>query len=146
MENLRDREAVITGGASGIGLATAEALAREGTRCVLADIERETLDAAAERVTKLGADAIGVVTDVSKREDIDYLVLSGHKLYAPGSRGALVGSLSTLSGKRCVTDVGGGMVEVTAMSLNRSCNSTTSRSAFFLPMPVTGLRAAMSRP
>jgi len=44
-------------------------------------------------------------------EDIDYLVLSGHKLYAPGSRGALVGSLSTLSSKRCVTDVGGGMVE-----------------------------------
>jgi selenocysteine lyase/cysteine desulfurase len=44
-------------------------------------------------------------------ESIDYLVLSGHKLYAPGSRGALIGSLQTLSGRRCVTDVGGGMVE-----------------------------------
>jgi selenocysteine lyase/cysteine desulfurase len=44
-------------------------------------------------------------------EDIDYLVLSGHKLYAPGSRGALVGNLTTLSARRCVTDVGGGMVE-----------------------------------
>jgi cysteine desulfurase / selenocysteine lyase len=44
-------------------------------------------------------------------EDIDYLVLSGHKLYAPGSRGALIGSLNTLSARRCVTDVGGGMVE-----------------------------------
>jgi selenocysteine lyase/cysteine desulfurase len=44
-------------------------------------------------------------------ECLDYLVLSGHKLYAPGSRGALVGSLQTLSGRRCVTDVGGGMVE-----------------------------------
>ena len=43
--------------------------------------------------------------------DIDFLVLSGHKLYAPGSRGALIGDLSTLSGRRCVTDVGGGMVE-----------------------------------
>ncbi len=42
---------------------------------------------------------------------LDYLVLSGHKLYAPGSRGALIGTLSTLSGRRCVTDVGGGMVE-----------------------------------
>lgn len=42
---------------------------------------------------------------------LDYLVLSGHKLYAPGSRGALIGSLETLSGRRCVTDVGGGMVE-----------------------------------
>ncbi len=44
-------------------------------------------------------------------ESLDYLVLSGHKLYAPGSRGALIGSLRTLSGRRCVTDVGGGMVE-----------------------------------
>jgi len=44
-------------------------------------------------------------------ETLDYLVLSGHKLYAPGSRGALIGSLDTLSGRRCVTDVGGGMVE-----------------------------------
>lgn len=44
-------------------------------------------------------------------EDIDYLVLSGHKLYAPGSRGALIGNLKTLSGRRCVTDVGGGMVD-----------------------------------
>lgn len=44
-------------------------------------------------------------------EQIDYLALSGHKLYAPGSRGALIGSLQTLSARRCVTDVGGGMVE-----------------------------------
>ncbi len=44
-------------------------------------------------------------------ESIDYLVFSGHKLYAPGSRGALVGNLETLSGCRCVTDVGGGMVD-----------------------------------
>ncbi len=44
-------------------------------------------------------------------ERIDYLVLSGHKLYAPGSRGALIGKLDSLSGRRCVTDVGGGMVE-----------------------------------
>lgn len=73
MENLRDRVAVITGGASGIGLATAEVLARQGTRCVLADIERGALDAAAERVTKAGADAFGVVTDVSKREEVEAL-------------------------------------------------------------------------
>lgn len=46
---------------------------------------------------------------------IDFLVLSGHKLYAPGSRGALIGALSTLSGRRCVTDVGGGMVDYVAI-------------------------------
>lgn len=42
---------------------------------------------------------------------IDYLALSGHKLYAPGSRGALIGKLSGLLKARCVTDVGGGAVE-----------------------------------
>ncbi|MBK7586714.1 MAG: aminotransferase class V-fold PLP-dependent enzyme [Myxococcales bacterium] len=48
-------------------------------------------------------------------QSLDYLVLSGHKLYAPGSRGALVGTLDTLSGRRCVTDVGGGMVDYVTM-------------------------------
>jgi selenocysteine lyase/cysteine desulfurase len=49
-------------------------------------------------------------------DSLDYLVLSGHKLYAPGSRGALIGSLETLSGRRCVTDVGGGMVEYVSIN------------------------------
>lgn len=41
---------------------------------------------------------------------IDYLVLSGHKMYAPGSRGALIGRLKTIACRPCVTDVGGGIV------------------------------------
>ncbi len=48
-------------------------------------------------------------------ECLDYLVLSGHKLYAPGSRGALIGNLQTLTGRHCVTDVGGGMVEYVSL-------------------------------
>jgi len=48
-------------------------------------------------------------------ESIDYLVLSGHKLYAPGSRGALIGRLATLQSRTCVTDVGGGMVDYVAL-------------------------------
>jgi NAD(P)-dependent dehydrogenase (short-subunit alcohol dehydrogenase family) len=58
-----DRVALITGGASGIGAATAERLGREGTRLVLADIDTEGLEAAAARLG--GPDrALGVVTDV----------------------------------------------------------------------------------
>jgi NAD(P)-dependent dehydrogenase (short-subunit alcohol dehydrogenase family) len=58
-----DRVALITGGASGIGAATAERLGREGTRLVLADIDTEDLEAAAARLG--GPDrALGVVTDV----------------------------------------------------------------------------------
>ena len=59
MEQLRNRVAVITGGASGIGFATAEALAREGVRIVLADIERGALDAAVARIRALGVQGRG---------------------------------------------------------------------------------------
>ncbi|MEZ5237001.1 MAG: SDR family NAD(P)-dependent oxidoreductase [Acidimicrobiales bacterium] len=60
MEQLRGRTAVITGGASGIGLATARLLVAEGVSLVLTDIEQGPLDAAC---AELGA--VGVVADVS---------------------------------------------------------------------------------
>lgn len=60
-------------------------------------------------------------------ETLDYLVLSGHKLYAPGSRGALVGNLKTLSERRCVTDVGGGMVEFVTLDEFEITDKVTAR-------------------
>jgi NAD(P)-dependent dehydrogenase (short-subunit alcohol dehydrogenase family) len=73
MEQLADRVAVITGGASGIGFATAEALAREGVRLVIADIERGALDAAVGKLRAQGARAEGLVCDVSNRESVQAL-------------------------------------------------------------------------
>jgi NAD(P)-dependent dehydrogenase (short-subunit alcohol dehydrogenase family) len=58
-----DRVALITGGASGIGAATAERLARDGVRVALADIDGAALAGVAARLG--GPDrALGVVTDV----------------------------------------------------------------------------------
>ena len=68
MEDLRGKVAVITGGASGIGLATARALAAEGARVVLADIEDGPLAAAATEL-----DALGVRCDVSSLESVQAL-------------------------------------------------------------------------
>ena len=60
---LKDKVAIVTGAASGIGLATAEMLAKEGVRVVLADINEAQLEAVS---AKIGADALAV--DLSKRE------------------------------------------------------------------------------
>jgi NAD(P)-dependent dehydrogenase (short-subunit alcohol dehydrogenase family) len=73
MDDLRGKVAVITGGASGIGLATAKRLAREGMRLVLADIEQPALDRALEEVRALGAEALGALTDVGDREQVERL-------------------------------------------------------------------------
>jgi len=73
MDTINNKVAVITGGASGIGLAMARRFAAEGCKLVLADIEAKALDTAVAELTAGGAEAIGVVTDVSKREAIDAL-------------------------------------------------------------------------
>ena len=65
MEDLQGRVAVITGGASGIGHAVAERAATEGMKIVLADIEEGPLKEAEGELAARGAEAIGVVTDVS---------------------------------------------------------------------------------
>jgi NAD(P)-dependent dehydrogenase (short-subunit alcohol dehydrogenase family) len=73
MGQFRDKVAVITGGASGIGLATATALAREGARLVLADIEQAALDRAVASLSAEGAEVIGVLTDVGDRASVQAL-------------------------------------------------------------------------
>ena len=65
MEDLQGKVAVITGGASGIGRAVAEKAAAEGMKIVIADIEEGPLKEAEGELTGQGAEAIGVVTDVS---------------------------------------------------------------------------------
>lgn len=71
--DVRDKVAVITGGASGIGLGMARAFAGAGAKLVLADIEAGPLDAAVAELTGAGHAAFGVRTDVSKLADIEAL-------------------------------------------------------------------------
>jgi NAD(P)-dependent dehydrogenase (short-subunit alcohol dehydrogenase family) len=68
-----DKVAVITGGASGIGRAIAERLAREGMKLVLADVEEPALQSSVDALKSQGADALGVVTDVSRFESVQEL-------------------------------------------------------------------------
>ena len=82
MQNFQDRVAVVTGAASGIGLATSTRFAEEGMKVVLADIQQDALDAAVSALQAAGHDVIGVYTDVSQREQVQNL--ADHAITAYG--------------------------------------------------------------
>ena len=67
------RVAVVTGGASGIGLGLAGRLAAEGMRVVLADVEEPALAAAAAGLRSQGAEVLPVVTDVADATSVEAL-------------------------------------------------------------------------
>jgi len=81
--SLDGKVAVVTGGASGIGLGIAERLARDGARVVIFDLSG---DDAADAAAKIGADggtAIGVAVDVADRTAIDRGVEEVHERFGP---------------------------------------------------------------
>ena len=73
MKDFKDKVAVITGGANGIGRGIANIAAKEGMKIVLADIEADALSKAEEELKSAGATVLSVLTDVSKDEDVGVL-------------------------------------------------------------------------
>jgi NAD(P)-dependent dehydrogenase (short-subunit alcohol dehydrogenase family) len=70
---LKGKTAVITGGASGIGLATAIQFSKAGANLVLGDIEDGPLETQVNELRSHGATVIGVHCDVSKESDVEAL-------------------------------------------------------------------------
>jgi 3-oxoacyl-[acyl-carrier protein] reductase len=66
---LTDRVAIVTGGASGIGAASAVALAAEGARVVVADRNEGGAKAVVERIERAGGQAIAMAMDVARAAD-----------------------------------------------------------------------------
>jgi NAD(P)-dependent dehydrogenase (short-subunit alcohol dehydrogenase family) len=73
MKSFKGSTAVITGAASGFGLEASRIAAREGMNVVMADVQREALDAAAAEVRQLGAQVLAQQLDVSKAADVEAL-------------------------------------------------------------------------
>ena len=71
---LQDRVAIITGGAKGIGKATALKMAHEGALVIVLDILSEEASRVADELNSLGAKARAITADVSKRNEVDQMV------------------------------------------------------------------------
>ncbi|MFB9862710.1 SDR family NAD(P)-dependent oxidoreductase [Rufibacter immobilis] len=71
MRKLENKVAVITGGNSGIGFATAQEFIRQGAKVVITGRNQQTLQ---EAVEQLGSNALGIRSDVAQIKDIEALV------------------------------------------------------------------------
>ncbi|MEX0786347.1 MAG: SDR family NAD(P)-dependent oxidoreductase, partial [Dehalococcoidia bacterium] len=68
MERLKDKVAIITGGAHGIGRAFCSGLAREGAKVVVADVNEELANEVVAELTSAGHDAVVCIVDVTSEE------------------------------------------------------------------------------
>jgi NAD(P)-dependent dehydrogenase (short-subunit alcohol dehydrogenase family) len=74
LRRLEGKVAVVTGGGSGIGRATAERLAHEGCRVAIADLALANAEAVAQRIAAAGGQAIAVACDQGDGRSVAALV------------------------------------------------------------------------
>ena len=73
-DKFKNRVALVTGAASGIGRASALAFAREGAKVVIADVNEKGGEETLEAIKSSGGEALWIRTDVSKAGDVKGLI------------------------------------------------------------------------
>jgi 3-oxoacyl-[acyl-carrier protein] reductase len=73
-QRLKDRVAIITGSAQGIGYATAEVFAAQGAKIAVVDVNAELAQKSAATLASAGAETLGMGCDVTKPDQVDAVV------------------------------------------------------------------------
>lgn len=81
MSRLEGKVAIITGGNSGVGAATAKLFAKEGAKVVISARREAQLKDVADAIREAGGEVLPVVTDISKKGDADKLVAKAVEAY-----------------------------------------------------------------
>ena len=78
---LKDKVAIITGAANGIGAATAVKFGKEGAKVAVCDIDMESIEKTVNEIKEMGGEAIGFKVDITKKEEIEEMVKTLMKKY-----------------------------------------------------------------
>ncbi|MCM3782261.1 glucose 1-dehydrogenase [Neobacillus mesonae] len=100
---LQGKVAIVTGAGSGMGKAIAMLYAQEGAKIIVADINRDSVDAVVSEIKANGGEAIGEVVNVAKKEDIEKMIHAATSTY--GSLDILVNNAGVMDNFTPVGDV-----------------------------------------
>lgn len=103
MMKLQDKVAVVTGAGSGMGRAIATLYAQEGAKVIVSDINAETAQTVVDEIKAQGGEAIVVLANVAKEEDIQNLIDTAVSTY--GTVDVLVNNAGIMDGMEPAADV-----------------------------------------